>query len=411
MAVDAPAASALAMSPEYCRPPSAITGTPAGAQAATASRIAVICGAPTPATTRVVQMEPGPTPTLTASAPASTNAAAALRVATLPPMTSTLWPTSPLSLPTMSSTRRLCAWAVSTTSTSTPASASVMARSQASSPTPTAAPTSSRPSLSLVALGCCSVLTKSFTVISPVSRPCPSTMGSFSILLRRNRPSAASADTPSCAVISGALVITSDTFLSMSTSKRMSRLVMIPTRAPPESTTGSPEMRNRAHMASTSARVLSGEQVTGSVTMPASERLTISTWPAWSATERLRCSTPIPPARAIAMAIRASVTVSIAELTRGTRSRILRVSWLAVSAVAGTTSEAAGSSRTSSKVRPSIAILCGSSPPVRTPGLASALDIGAASISGCDPRRSSVILEGLILSACGLPPGVPWRDG
>ena len=60
IAVDAPAASALAMSPEYCSPPSAITGTPAGAQAATASRIAVICGAPTPATTRVVQIEPGP---------------------------------------------------------------------------------------------------------------------------------------------------------------------------------------------------------------------------------------------------------------------------------------------------------------------------------------------------------------
>ena len=77
MAVDAPAASALAMSPEYCSPPSAITGTPCGAHAATASRIAVICGAPTPATTRVVQMEPGPTPTLTASAPASTSAAAA----------------------------------------------------------------------------------------------------------------------------------------------------------------------------------------------------------------------------------------------------------------------------------------------------------------------------------------------
>ena len=64
IAVDAPAASALAMSPEYCRPPSAITGTPDGAHAATASRIAVICGAPTPATTRVVQIEPGPTPDL-----------------------------------------------------------------------------------------------------------------------------------------------------------------------------------------------------------------------------------------------------------------------------------------------------------------------------------------------------------
>ena len=148
-------------------------------------------------------------------------------------------------------------------------------------------------------------------------------------------------------------------------------------------------------MASTSARVFSGEQVTGSVTMPASERLTISTWPACSATDRLRCRTPIPPARAIAIAIRASVTVSIAEETIGTRSRILRVSWLEVSAVAGTTSEAAGSSRTSSKVRPSIAILCGSSPPVWTGAptggvirpfrpstwsvLPSAMDIGAAS--------------------------------
>ena len=213
IAVDAPAASALAMSPEYCRPPSAITGTPDGAHAATASRIAVICGAPTPATTRVVQMEPGPTPTFTASAPASTSAAAAARVATLPPITSTRSPTSRLSLLTMSSTCRLWACAVSTISTSTPASASVIARVHASAPTPTAAPTSSRPSLSLVANGCCSVLTKSLTVISPVSRPCPSTIGSFSILWRRNRPSAASAVTPSRAVISGALVITSETGL------------------------------------------------------------------------------------------------------------------------------------------------------------------------------------------------------
>jgi hypothetical protein len=34
-----------------------------------ANWIAEICGTPTPATMRVVQMEPGPTPTLTASAP------------------------------------------------------------------------------------------------------------------------------------------------------------------------------------------------------------------------------------------------------------------------------------------------------------------------------------------------------
>ena len=159
----------------------------------------------------------------------------------------------------------------------------------------------------------------------------------------------------------------------MSTSKRMSRLVMMPTSEPKSSTTGRPEMRNRAHMASTSASVLSGEQVTGSVTMPASERLTISTWPAWSAIERLRCSTPMPPARAMAIAIRASVTVSMAELTSGTCKRIFLVSWLEVSAAAGTTSDAAGSSNTSSKVSPSMAILLGSSPPVRTcsPGMSS----------------------------------------
>ena len=100
--------------------------------------------------------------------------------------------------------------------------------------------------------------------------------------------------------------------------------------------------------------------------MPASDRFTISTWAACSATGRLRCSTPMPPARAIAMAIRDSVTVSIAELTSGTLSRIFLVSWLEVSAAAGTTSDAAGSSRTSSNVSPSIAILFGLSPPVGT---------------------------------------------
>ena len=91
----------------------------------------------------------------------------------------------------------------------------------------------------------------------------------------------------------------------------------------------------------------------------------------------------MPPARAMAMAIRDSVTVSIAELTSGTRSRIRRVSWLDVSALAGTTSDAAGSSRTSSNVSPSMAILVGSSPPVGTGTamgrLLSAIDMGEAS--------------------------------
>ncbi len=69
-------ARALARSPEYLIPPSAITGTSDPLAARTASMIAVSCGTPTPATIRVVQIDPGPMPTFTASAPASINALA-----------------------------------------------------------------------------------------------------------------------------------------------------------------------------------------------------------------------------------------------------------------------------------------------------------------------------------------------
>src|SRR3954447_22508577 len=325
--------------------------------------MAVICGAPTPATTRVVQIDPGPTPTFTASAPASTSAAAPARVATLPPTTSTLCPTSARSLATVSSTRREWPCAVSTISTSTPASTSIMARAYPSSPTPTAAATTSRPSGSLVASGYFSVLLKSLMVISPRRMPSPSMTGSFSSLCRRSRPSAASAVTPTRAVISGAGVITSCTGRLWSISKRMSRLVMIPTSRPSWSVTGTPEMRYLPHSASTWASVSSGEQVTGSVTIPASDRFTTSTCAACSSTDRLRCSTPRPPARAMAMAIRDSVTVSIGEDTSGTLIRTLRVTWVPVSTALGTTSDSAGSSSTSSKGSASIANFGGSPAP------------------------------------------------
>ncbi len=142
------------MSPEYCRPPSPITGTPAGRHAWEASQIAVTCGTPTPETTRVVQIEPGPTPTFTPSAPASTRALAPANVATLPPMMSTSRAAgSDFSRRTMSITPWVCPCAVSTMIASTPASTSIMARSQASPKKPIAAPTRSRPWGSLLASG------------------------------------------------------------------------------------------------------------------------------------------------------------------------------------------------------------------------------------------------------------------
>ena len=57
---------------------------------------------------------------------------------------------------------------------------------------------------------------------------------------------------------------------------------------------------------------------------------------------------PTPPTRAMAIAMRASVTVSMALETSGTASRIRRVSRLLVSTSAGTMSDAPGISRTSS---------------------------------------------------------------
>ena len=76
------------MSPECRIPPSAITGTSAGSAASRALSTAETCGTPTPVTIRVVQMDPGPMPTLTASTPASMSSCAPSVVATLPAMTS-----------------------------------------------------------------------------------------------------------------------------------------------------------------------------------------------------------------------------------------------------------------------------------------------------------------------------------
>ena len=314
--------------------------------------MAVICGTPTPATTRVVQMEPGPTPTLTPSAPASTSAWAPARVAMLPPITSTSRVFgSALSRRIICSIAWACPCAVSTTMMSTPASTRAVARFQASPKKPTPAATRSRPSPSLVASGNCSVLTKSLTVIRPRRRPAGSTSGSFSILCLASSAAASSRAIPTGAVTSGITVMISRTrrvAKSAAGTNRRSRLVMMPSRVRSAAITGRPETRYRPHSSSSSARVASGPTVTGSVIIPDSDRFTRSTWCAWSSMERFRCSTPMPPWRAIAIAIRPSVTVSMAADSSGTATRMLRVRRAVVSTSEGTTSLSPGSSRTSS---------------------------------------------------------------
>ena len=91
--------------------------------------MAVSCGTPTPATMRVVQIEPGPMPTLIASAPASISAWAPSAVAMLPATTCTALDRRLMRL-TASSTRREWPCAVSTTTRSTPASISRSVRAK-----------------------------------------------------------------------------------------------------------------------------------------------------------------------------------------------------------------------------------------------------------------------------------------
>ena len=143
-----------------------MTGTPLRAALA-ASMIAVSCGTPTPATIRVVQIEPGPMPTLIASAPASTSAFAASAVATLP---ATTWTELDSALhPLDRRARRRVLWpcAVSMTMQSQPASISASERAKPASPTVVAAATRSRPSPSLVASGAATDFSMSLTVIRP----------------------------------------------------------------------------------------------------------------------------------------------------------------------------------------------------------------------------------------------------
>ena len=205
MTVSAPATSALAMSPEYCSPPSPITGTPAGRQTRAASKIAVTCGTPTPATTRVVQIEPGPDAHLDrvgTGLDQRLGAGLGRDVAAddlhVRGGRVRLDPGRPC--PAAAAPGRWRCRRPGRRRRPRPArSPAPRRRRRSRSPRPTRR----RPSASLVAIGYFSVLTKSLTVISPVSRPAASTSGSFSIRCLASSAAASSRRMPSGPVTSG----------------------------------------------------------------------------------------------------------------------------------------------------------------------------------------------------------------
>ena len=163
----APAASALTMSPLYLMPPSAMIGMPYCAATQAASYTAVICGTPMPATTRVVQMEPGPMPTFTQSAPASISARVPSPVATLPAISCSSGYAF-LTLRTASMMPLLWPCAESSTTTSTCASTSAATRSSTSAVAPIAAPQSRRPLASRAEFGYCTAFSMSLIVMRPL---------------------------------------------------------------------------------------------------------------------------------------------------------------------------------------------------------------------------------------------------
>jgi hypothetical protein len=116
--------------------------------------------------------------------------------------------------------------------------------------------------------------------------------------------------------------------------------------------TGTPETFFSCIRIWASFTVAVGGSVAGRRMMPLALRLTLETSSACCSMERFLWIMPIPPSCANAIAMLASVTVSIGELMRGIRNVIRRVNVALTSTLEGTTSLYCGSRRTSSKVIP-----------------------------------------------------------
>ena len=153
----------------------------------------------------------------------------------------------------------------------------------------------------------------SLTVIRPRSSNESLTTSTFSMRLRCSSCSTSSDAAPSLTVIRRSfLVMMWRTGSSSSVSKRMSRWVTMPASWPSLPTTGTPEMLCAWVRASTSRMVVSGPTVIGSRMTPASNFLTLATSAACCSRLRFLWMMPMPPSWAMAMARRASVTVSMA---------------------------------------------------------------------------------------------------
>mmetsp|Transcript_49817 Transcript_49817/g.80754 ORF Transcript_49817/g.80754 Transcript_49817/m.80754 type:complete len:239 (+) Transcript_49817:187-903(+) len=210
---------------------------------------------------------------------------------------------------------------------STPAATSDRTLSLSEGRVPTAAATRRQLLPSFVAIGKSACFFRSVRATSATIRPAFVTMGSFPFLESFRRRCASGRSTPSSAICMAEIfVMTWPTRVeSLPLMKSQSRLETKPKSMEPmhpSSVTGKPLKPHCFRSLSSSERVIRGLMQTGSVMKPFLNRLTFATSATCSSTVMFEWITPIPPSRAMAMAILDSVTVSMGLDTMGNFSRI-----------------------------------------------------------------------------------------
>mmetsp|Transcript_10142 Transcript_10142/g.28679 ORF Transcript_10142/g.28679 Transcript_10142/m.28679 type:complete len:298 (+) Transcript_10142:593-1486(+) len=276
-------------------------------------------------------MEPMPMPTRRASTPQSRRCFAWRRVTTLPPMT---WRSgnSCFIHRMMSCWKTLSPWLLSTTTASTPAETSARTRSRSVGRVPTAAATMRQPLPSLVASGKSACFRRSVRATSATRRPVLVTMGSLPFLEDWMASLACASSTPSSAVTrSFNAVMTELTRTEVrSITKSVSRFVTRPRSLEPIfpfSVTGKPVKPHCLRSSSSSESSMVGWMQTGSMMKPLRYRFTFMTSSDCSWIDMLVWMTPMPPCKAIPIAILDSVTVSMGLETMGVFSLMVLENW------------------------------------------------------------------------------------
>mmetsp|Transcript_4665 Transcript_4665/g.13029 ORF Transcript_4665/g.13029 Transcript_4665/m.13029 type:complete len:298 (+) Transcript_4665:120-1013(+) len=274
-------------------------------------------------------MEPMPMPTRNPSTPQSMRCFACRRVTTLPPTTCRSGNCDFIQR-MISCWNVLSPWLLSTTIASTPAATRACTRSRSPGRVPTAAATRRLPLASLVAKGNSACFMMSVRATSATIRPPFVTIGSFPNLESAKIWLAVGKSTPSSATVTWAnFFITMFTIVDpRSSTKSVSRRVISPSsREPmwPSSVTGKPVKPQRRRRSSNSTRFIVGLMQIGSRMKPLLYFFTFMTSFACASMLMLLWITPMPPWRAIAMAIRCSVTVSMGLETIGVCNAIFLV--------------------------------------------------------------------------------------